>query len=97
MNYWITPTGRVFEGETGGGSWHLRLLDQYCDDNPDISDKFWKWMEEEAGYGGNMVEFFEKCLGWVRYCDWGNLGWIVNCRLTRQQKDKIFLLTNEVL
>lgn len=47
---------------------------------------------------GYTHDFFEMELKWVRYCDWGQIGWVVSPdrRLTKKQKEKMFELTGDV-
>jgi len=95
MNYWVTPTGQVFQGETGGGSWHTRLCNSYLDKHEQIQERFLNWYDTGMGY---THDFFEQELRWVRYCDWGQIGWVISPerRLTKKQKEKIFELTGYV-
>ena len=71
MNYWLTPTGQVFQGETGGGSWHTRFCNSFLDKDEQLQEKFWNWYDKGMC---ETHEYFEKELRWVRYCDWGQIG-----------------------
>ena len=95
MNYWLTPTGQVFQGEVGGGSWHTMLCNSYLDKHEQLQERFWNWYDKGMGY---THDFFEMELKWVRYCDWGQIGWVVSPdrRWTKKQKEKMFELTGDV-
>jgi hypothetical protein len=109
MNYWLTPTGQVFEGENVG--FHTMFCNKYLQDNPKIDDDFHNWSENNPSR--YTYQYFEQVLGWVRYCGWGKINkWIteseeykrlpngdiqiIQRRMTKRQKERIFELTGDL-
>lgn len=66
MNYWVTPTGTVYEGDFIG--FHSSFCNRYIKDHLNIEDSSLKWLEKNPDK--HLYEYFEEVLNWIRYCDW---------------------------
>jgi hypothetical protein len=85
-NYWLSPSGKVWSTPKLGG--HIDLAFQI------MKEKFKSDLENPEI---DPIEYLES-IGYIRYCDWGSSpGWVIpsNHKLTRQQKEKMFLLTGD--
>ena len=94
-NHWVLPDGRVYSGSTCG-AWHTKFAMEYLENDDNLADRFDNWCDVGSGY---IHDFFEQEMRWVRYCCWGNIGWVFSShtRLTKKQKEKIFELTGTVV
>lgn len=89
MNYWLSPTGKVWETATTGGHYNLAC---------EIIDELDRGIRRE----GDIIDEIEylESLGYIRYCDWViNPGWVIppGYTPTRQQRYKMDILTTEQL
>ena len=90
MNYWLSPSGKVWCEEKIGYHYEraLKIIDE----------KFSYILDENEMLPSsiNPVEFLEE-KGYIRYMDWGTPKWIIYTqRPTKSQIEKMFILTKFV-
>ena len=89
MNYWLSPTGKMWSTARMGGHYNLAC---------EIIDEMDRRIRRD-NHIENEIEHLEN-LGYIRFCDWGiNPGWVIPLGYTptRQQRHKIQIIEQEEL